>query len=156
MLYVRSGSKNGLDALKMRCPLFSRKPTCIGRRPKVGFSDLIPNFLRMNQAHRSAPSSRKRFDHPRPHPQKTTLSVGPLAASVRTKASVTSGALKAKLANLTSKCLCPLFRTKVSRITGRTSTLHVVDQACLSAVCANYRGHALRIHGVLDSYYGYL
>ena len=39
---------NGLDALKMRCPLFSRKQTCIRRRPKVGFSDLIPNFLRMN------------------------------------------------------------------------------------------------------------
>src|SRR6202022_4531234 len=77
-------------------------------------------ILRMNQAHRSAPSSRQRFDHPLPHPQKTTLTVGPLAASVRTEAGVTSGALKAKLANLTSKCLCPLFRTKVSRITGRT------------------------------------
>ena len=30
-------------------------PHVIGRRPKVGFSDLIPNFLRMNQTHRSAP-----------------------------------------------------------------------------------------------------
>src|ERR1700688_1358966 len=40
---------NRLDALKMRCPLFSRKQTCIGRSPKVGFSDLIPNLLRVNQ-----------------------------------------------------------------------------------------------------------
>src|SRR6202045_4212126 len=45
---------NGLDALKMRCPLFSRKQTCIGRCPKVGFSDWQPEILRMNQAHRPA------------------------------------------------------------------------------------------------------
>ena len=32
--------------------------------PWVGFSDSIPNFLRMNQAHRSASSSRQRIDHP--------------------------------------------------------------------------------------------
>jgi hypothetical protein len=60
-------------------------------------------ILHMKQAHRSAPLSRQRFDHPHPHPQKTTLTVRPLAASVRTEASVTSGAQKAKLANLTSK-----------------------------------------------------
>ena len=35
---------NGLDSLKMRCPLFSRKQTCIGRRPKVGFLYLIPTL----------------------------------------------------------------------------------------------------------------
>jgi hypothetical protein len=58
--------KNGPDALEIGCPLFSRKQTCIGRRPKVGFSDLIPNFLRMNQANRSASSSRQRIDHPPP------------------------------------------------------------------------------------------
>ena len=74
MLHVRSESKrfytawvmNGLDALKMRCPLFSRKQTCIGRCPKVGFSDWQPEILRMNQAHRSASSSRQRIDHPPP------------------------------------------------------------------------------------------
>jgi hypothetical protein len=60
------------------------------------------SFLRMKEAHRSAAKVGQRFDHPHP-PQKTALTVGPLAASVRTEASVTSGALKAILANLTSK-----------------------------------------------------
>jgi hypothetical protein len=41
---------NGPDALEMRCPLLSRKPTSIGRRRKVGFLDLIPKSLRTNQA----------------------------------------------------------------------------------------------------------
>src|SRR4030081_2851842 len=45
---------NGLDALKMRCPLFSRKQTCIGRCPKVGFSDWQPEILRMNQRSESS------------------------------------------------------------------------------------------------------
>jgi len=61
------------------------------------------SFLRTKESYRSAPSSRQRFDHPPPHSQKTTLTVGPLAASVRAEASVTPGALKAALANLTSK-----------------------------------------------------
>ena len=59
------------------------------------------NFLRMNQSYRSAPLSRQRFDRPHPCPQKAAFTIGPLAASVRTEARVTSGALKAKPANLT-------------------------------------------------------
>jgi len=42
-------SPSGPDALEMRCPLLSRKQTSIGRRRKVGFLDLIPKSLRMNQ-----------------------------------------------------------------------------------------------------------
>jgi hypothetical protein len=113
-------------------------------------------FLRMNQAHRSAFSSRQRFDRPPPHQQKAAVTVGPLAASVRTEASVTPGALKPASAKLARKRLHPLCRTKITRITGRASTLHVVDQARLLAICANYAGHVLRIYGVPDSHYGYV
>src|ERR1700676_3702911 len=87
--------------------------------------------VRMKQDHRSASSSRPRFDRPPPHPQKATLTIGPLAAGVRTEASVTPGALKPTSANLARKCLYPLCRTKVTRITARASTLHAVDQARL-------------------------
>ena len=52
--------------------------------------------MRVNQPHRSASSSRQRFDRPPPHPQTKTLTVGPLAASVRTESSVTPGALKSQ------------------------------------------------------------
>jgi len=38
-----------------------------------GFFDLNSNFLRVNEAHRSASSSRQRFDCPPPHPQKATF-----------------------------------------------------------------------------------
>jgi hypothetical protein len=51
------------------------------------------DFLRMKEGHRSASSSRQRFDRPPPHPQKATLTVGPLAAGVRTETSVKSAAL---------------------------------------------------------------
>jgi hypothetical protein len=114
------------------------------------------SFAGMNQDHRSASSSRQRFDRPPPHPKEATLPVGPLAASVRTEASVTPCALKTISANFARKHLDPLCGTKVPRIAARASTLHVVDQTRLSAVCTNYGGHALRIHGVLDSHYGYL
>ena len=114
------------------------------------------SFAGMNQDHRSASSSRQRFDRPPPRPQKATLTVGPLAAGVRTETSVTPGALKPTSAHLARKCLQALCGTKVARITSRASTLYVLDQARLSAVCTNYGGHALRIHGVLDSHYGYL
>src|SRR5258705_9895896 len=98
----------------MRRPLFPRKQTWIGpaRAGKLGeFQRFSPgglfglsfNFLRMNQAHRSASSSRQRFDRPPPHPQTKTLTVGPLAASVRTESSVTPGALKARAANLATE-----------------------------------------------------
>src|SRR4030081_824108 len=87
-----------------------------------GLFGLNSKILRTNQAHRSASSSR---------PQKATLTIGPLAARVRTEASVTPGALKPTSANLARKCLYPLCRTKVTRITDRASTLHVVDQARL-------------------------
>lgn len=48
----------------------------------------------MKETHRSASSPRQRFDRPPPHPQKATLTVGPLAAGARTEASVSPGALK--------------------------------------------------------------
>ena len=99
------------------------------------------NFLRMEEDHRYASSSRQSFDRPPPRPQKPTLAVGQLAAGVRTKASVTPGTLKAASANLARKRLHPLCRTKIPGITGRASTLHVVDRARFSAICANYAGH---------------
>ncbi len=59
------------------------------------------DFLPMKESYRSAPLSRQRFDRSHPCPQKTTFTIGPLAASVRAEARVTSGALKAKLTNIT-------------------------------------------------------
>jgi hypothetical protein len=61
---MSSWVKNGRDALKMRCPLFSRKQTCIGRCPKVGFSDWQPEILRMKEDHRPGADKRQRFHHP--------------------------------------------------------------------------------------------
>src|SRR6266481_9662120 len=69
---------NGRYQLEMRRPLFPRKQTWIGpaRAGKLGeFQRFSPgglfglsfNFLRMNQAHRSARKSAERFDHPLPY-----------------------------------------------------------------------------------------
>ena len=71
------GVINGRYQLEMRRPLFPRKQTWIGpaRAGKLGeFQRFSPgglfglsfNFLRMNQAHRSASPSRQRFVHPPP------------------------------------------------------------------------------------------
>src|SRR6266481_3133821 len=68
---------NGRYQLEMRRPLFPRKQTWIGpaRAGKLGeFQRFSPGglfgfnskILRMNQAHRSASSSRQRIDHPPP------------------------------------------------------------------------------------------
>jgi hypothetical protein len=77
MWHDRFGSINGRYQLEMRRPLFPRKQTWIGpaRAGKLGeFQRFSPgglfglsfNFLRMNQDHRSASSSRQRIDHPPP------------------------------------------------------------------------------------------
>src|SRR5258706_13035513 len=69
---------NGRYQLEMRRPLFPRKQTWIGpaRAGKLGeFQRFSPgglfglsfNFLRMNQAHRSAGKAIQRFDHPPNH-----------------------------------------------------------------------------------------
>jgi hypothetical protein len=42
------------------------------------------------------------------------------------------------------------------RATQKQVSLDVVEQGCPSAIRANQSGHVLRIHGVLDSYTGYL
>src|SRR5258706_13308027 len=72
---VEPAVKNGRYQLEMRRPLFPRKQTWTGpaRAGKLGeFQRFSPgglfglsfNFLRMNQAHRSAAIVPQRFDHP--------------------------------------------------------------------------------------------
>ena len=73
----------------------------------------------------------------------TTLTVGPLAASVRTKASVTPGALKATLAHLAYQRFHPPRRAKVSSIATRTSILNVVESTFCFAVFANDLDHVV-------------
>ncbi len=45
---------NGLDALKMRCPLFSRKQTLYRTSSQGGLFVFNSHSVRMNQGHRSA------------------------------------------------------------------------------------------------------
>src|SRR5260370_37528386 len=76
----------------MRRPLFPRKQTWIGpaRAGKLGeFQRFSPgglfglsfNFLRMNQDHRSASSSRQRIDHP--HPEGLTTRLVPVEVDLK-------------------------------------------------------------------------
>src|SRR5258708_5551862 len=76
---------NGRYQFEMRRPLFPRKQTWIGpaRAGKLGeFQRFSPgglfglsfNFLRMNQAHRSAGKIAQRFDHPPPPAPEWTYS----------------------------------------------------------------------------------
>src|SRR5258707_11869256 len=63
------------------CQPCADRSSCSFRPPKWGFSSKKLNFLRANEAHRSASSSRQRIDHP--HPEGLTTRLVPVEVDLK-------------------------------------------------------------------------
>jgi hypothetical protein len=110
----------------------------------------MPNFLRMNQDHRSASSSRQRIDHP--HPEGLTTRLGPVEVDLKqqifdvcsspqqrtfTKGSVTSALCQHATSNVHAA------RTKRAPRAALNSILIIADQAAINAGFVFRRSAAL-------------